>query len=118
MTRIKEFLKSFQFALRGLKYAIKNEKNFQNELVVALLAVCAMFYFRVSRPEIIVISTMIIAVLVMEMLNTIVERIIDILKPGIHPYARLIKDLMAASVLLISILALIIGLIIFIPYIL
>lgn len=118
MTRIKEFLKSFQFALRGLRYAIKNEKNFQNELVVAFLAICAMFYFRVSRPEVIVISTMIIAVLVMEMLNTIVERIIDILKPGIHPYARLIKDLMAASVLLISILALIIGLIIFIPYIL
>ena len=118
MTRIKEFLKSFKCAIRGLKYAIRNEKNFQNELVVAFLAICAMLYFRVTRPEVIVISTMIIAVLVMEMLNTIVERVVDILKPGIHPYARLIKDLMAASVLLISVLALIIGFMVFIPYIL
>ena len=117
MTRIKEFFKSFRHALRGLRYAIKNEKNFQNELVIAFLAIIAMFYFRVTRPEVIVTSTMIMAVMVMEMLNTIVERIIDILKPGIHPYARLIKDLMAASVLLVSLLALIIGLIIFIPYI-
>ncbi|HRY82294.1 MAG TPA: diacylglycerol kinase family protein [Candidatus Moranbacteria bacterium] len=117
MARIKEFLKSFANAMRGLKYAIKNEKNFQHELIVAILAVGAMIYFRVTRLEMIVVVTMIMAVLVMEMLNTIIERIIDILKPSVHPYARLIKDLMAASVLLTSILALIIGLVIFIPHI-
>lgn len=117
MTRIKEFFRSFSHAFRGLKYAIKNEKNFQNELVVAIIAVGFMFYFNVTRLEMIVITTMIMAVLIMEMLNTIIERIIDILKPGVHPYARLIKDLMAASVLLTSILALIIGLAIFIPHI-
>lgn len=115
MTRIKEFLKSFTHALRGLKYAIRNEKNFQNELAVAIFAIGAMFYYHVSRLEMIVVVTMIMAVLIMEMLNTIIERIIDILKPSIHPYARLIKDLMAASVLLTSIMALIIGLVIFIP---
>jgi diacylglycerol kinase len=117
MTRIKEFFKSFTHAFRGLKYALKNEKNFQNEIIVAVLAVSAMFYYRISRLEVIVVMTMIMAVLIMEMLNTIVERIIDILKPGIHPYARLIKDLMAASVLLTSIMALMIGLVIFTPYI-
>ncbi|MDO9231300.1 MAG: diacylglycerol kinase [bacterium] len=117
MTRVKEFFKSFSHAFRGLRYAIKNEKNFQNELIVAIIAVSFMFYYRVTRLEMIVITTMIMAVLIMEMLNTIIERIIDILKPGVHPYARLIKDLMAASVLLTSILALIIGLAIFIPHI-
>ena len=117
MARIKEFFKSFSHAFRGLKYAIKNEKNFQNELAVAVIAIGFMFYYRVTRLEMIVITTMIMAVLIMEMLNTIIERIIDILKPGVHPYARLIKDLMAASVLLTSILALIIGLAIFIPHI-
>ena len=117
MTRIKEFFKSFSHAFRGLKYAIRNEKNFQNELAVAIIAIGFMFYFHVTRLEMIVITTMIMAVLIMEMLNTIIERIIDILKPGVHPYARLIKDLMAASVLLTSILALIIGLAIFIPHI-
>ena len=57
-------------------------------------------------------------VLIMELINTIMERVVDILKPRVHPYVRLIKDLMAASVLLASILAVIVGLIIFIPYIL
>ncbi|KKP80232.1 MAG: hypothetical protein A2271_02900 [Candidatus Moranbacteria bacterium RIFOXYA12_FULL_35_19] len=117
MARIKEFFKSFSHAFRGLKYAIINERNFQNELLVAIIAFGAMLYYRVTRLETIVIITMVMAVLVMEMLNTIVERIIDILKPSVHPYARLIKDLMAASVLLTSIMALIIGLVIFIPYI-
>ncbi|PIP28594.1 MAG: diacylglycerol kinase [Candidatus Moranbacteria bacterium CG23_combo_of_CG06-09_8_20_14_all_35_22] len=117
MARIKEFFKSFAHAFRGLKYAIINERNFQNELLVAIIAFGAMLYYRVTRLETIVIITMVMAVLVMEMLNTIVERIIDILKPSVHPYARLIKDLMAASVLLTSIMALIIGLVIFIPYV-
>jgi undecaprenol kinase len=117
MNRIAQFGKSFSHALRGLKYVIRNEKNFQNELAVSVVVIVAMVYFHVKRAETIVLFLVIMGVLVMELLNTIMERVVDILKPRVHPYARLIKDLMAASVLLSSILAIIIGLIIFIPYI-
>jgi len=55
-------------------------------------------------------------VLILELINTVVERVVDILKPRIHPYARLIKDLMAAVVLISSIVAVIVGIIIFYPY--
>ena len=116
MNRLKQFSKSLSFAFRGLKYVIRNEKNFQNELAVGILVVCAMIYFHVTRSEMVVLVIVIMAVLIMELTNTILERVVDILKPRVHPYARLIKDLMAASVLLTSILAVIIGLIIFIPY--
>lgn len=104
--------------MRGLKYAVRNEKNFQNELVVGILVVLAMIYFHVTRAEMIVLFIIVMAVLIMELVNTILERVVDILKPRVHPYARLIKDLMAASVLLTSILAVIVGVIIFVPYIL
>ena len=118
MTRIKEFFKSFSHALRGLRYAIKNEKNFQNELVVGVLVIVAMIYYRITRTEMVVLFIIIMEVLIMELINTMMERVVDILKPRIHPYARLIKDLMAATVLLSSILAVVIGIIIFVPYIL
>lgn len=118
MNRLKQFTKSLSFAVRGLKYVLRNEKNFQNELVAGILVVGAMIYFHVTRAEMIVLVIITMAVLIMELVNTILERVVDILKPRVHPYARLIKDLMAASVLLTSILAIIIGVIIFTPYIL
>lgn len=117
MSRLKQLNKSFSFALRGLKYVLLKEKNFQYELAVGIVVVAAMTYYETTRAETIVLVMVIMAVLIMEILNTIMERVVDILKPRIHPYARLIKDLMAASVLLTSILAVILGLIIFIPYI-
>lgn len=118
MERIKQFTESLRYALRGLAYAAKNEKNFQNELIAALIIVVAMVYFNVTKSEAVVLFMVIMAVLIMELLNTAMERVVDILKPKIHPYAKLVKDLMAASVLLMSLLAVILGVIIFLPYVL
>jgi undecaprenol kinase len=117
MNRIKIFFKSFSYAMRGLRYAIRKEKNFQNELVVAFVVFLMMIYFHMRRTEIIVLLLVIASVLILELLNTIMERVVDILKPRVHPYARLIKDLMAGVVLISSIFAIIIGIIIFLPYI-
>ena len=54
----------------------------------------------------------------MELANSAVERVTDILKPRIHDYAKEIKDIMAAAVFLASFVAAVVGLIIFLPYIL
>ncbi len=116
MNRFSQFKKSLRYALRGLAYALRNEKNFQNEIFCALLVVLGMIYFQVTRSEMVVLILVIMGVLLAELMNTVVERVTDILKPRIHPYAKLIKDLMAAAVLLTSVLALIIGIIIFYPY--
>ncbi len=117
MGRFIQFKKSIKHAVRGLIYAFKNEKNFQNEVVFAAIVILAMFYFKVTRAEMVVLILVIMGVLLAELVNTVMERVVDILKPRIHPYARLIKDLMAAAVLLTSVLALIIGVIIFYPYV-
>ncbi len=117
MNRIKIFFRSSSYAMRGLSYALRKEKNFQNELAVAFVVILMMVYFHVKRTEIIVLLLVIASVLILELLNTIMERVVDILKPRVHPYARLIKDLMAGVVLISSIFAIIIGIIIFLPYI-
>ena len=82
-----------------------------------VVVVIAMFYFNVTRTETVALVLVIAGVLIMELLNTVVERVVDILKPRIHPYARLIKDMMAAVVLISVIFSVIIGLIIFLPYV-
>jgi diacylglycerol kinase len=117
MHRVVQFKKSFLHAIRGLRYVVNHEKNFQNQLLATFLVVIAMIYFQITRAEAIVLILVIAGVLVMELFNTVMERVADILKPRIHPYARLIKDLMAASVLIAAILATIIGILIFFPYI-
>ncbi len=117
MNRLKQFKKSFSYAIRGLGYITRHEKNFQNELVISILVILAMIYYEVTRSEMVALFLVIFAVLIMELANTVVERVVDILKPRVHPYAALIKDLMAASVLMTSLAAVVIGLLVFIPYI-
>ena len=117
MDRIQQFTKSLSHATKGLGHVLRNERNFQNELFVALVVILAMIYFRVTRTEMVALFLVIAGVLILELLNTVVERVVDILKPRIHPYARLIKDLMAAVVLISAIFSVIVGVIIFLPYI-
>jgi len=116
MERLEQFTKSLQYSMRGLGYVIRHEKNFQNELVAAILVVIAMFYFHLAKWETVLLFLVIMVTLIMELLNTVMERVVDMLKPSVHPYAKLIKDLMAAAVLVTSILAMVVGIIIFYPH--
>ncbi len=113
---INKFYLSFCNAFKGLKYAIKCERNFRVELGVALCVIFLILWLDVKNWEALVLVLMIMWILVVELINTAVERVVDILKPRIHPYARLIKDIMAAVVLISCISSLIIGIIIFLPY--
>jgi len=111
------FKRSLRHAIDGIVYAVSRERNFRIEIVVAFFVVVFILVFKVKNWEAIILILMMMWVLILELINTVLERVVDILKPRIHPYARLIKDLMAAVVLISSIVALIVGIIIFYPYI-
>ncbi|HOF42256.1 MAG TPA: diacylglycerol kinase [Candidatus Moranbacteria bacterium] len=113
---IKRFTKSLRHAIDGVSYAYVHEKNFRYELFFAIFVVALIIIFNVKTWEAVVLILMAMWVLVSELINTVFERVVDILKPRIHPYARLIKDLMAAVVLISSLVAIIVGFIIFYPY--
>jgi undecaprenol kinase len=116
MEELRRFKRSLKHALDGMVYAISHEKNFRIEILMAVFVIGLMLVLKLKNWEIIVLLLMIMWVLVLELVNTVFERVVDILKPRIHPYARLIKDLTAAVVLISSIVAVIIGIIIFYPY--
>lgn len=108
-------VRSFSFAARGFRYVLRGERNFQIELFVAGVVLLGMFVFDLSVLERIALVLCIVWVLTLELVNTAVERIMDVLQPRIHPYARIIKDVMAAAVLVSAGGALLVGLVIFFP---
>jgi len=95
---------------------VKSERNFRIELAIAFFVLVMVFIFKVKNWEAVILVLIIMWVVAAELINTVLERVVDILKPRIHPYARLIKDMMAAVVLVSSLAAVIIGIIIFLPY--
>lgn len=77
-----------------------------------------MVYYRVALWEKVILILTIITGLVLELFNTILEKVVNILKPRVHPYAEVIKDMMAGTVLLAFIGGVVIAVLIFLPYIL
>ncbi len=116
MLKIRKLIRSFKYAIRGFRF-VWQEQNFRIQSVIAVVIIFLMFYLGLAKLEKVVLLIVIISVLVLEALNTIFEHLSDILKPRIHNYILIIKDIMAATVLLASFGAVIIGLMIFWPYI-
>lgn len=115
MRRLK---KSVTYAWHGLVYAFKHERNFQIHCVVALMVLGLAAFLGLSPIEKSVLFLVIALVLGMELINTAFERVIDMLKPRVHPYARIVKDVMAGAVLMTAVLAIAIGALIFLPHLL
>ena len=108
----------FHAAFEGFRETLIFERVFRVMLVITLVVVGAMLYFPTSRVEKVVLLAAIFSVLVLELVNSVVERITDFLRPEHNEQVKLIKDLMAAIVLLASVGAVVIGVMIFLPYIL
>lgn len=108
---------STTYAWRGIVYVFRNEQNFRIQIVIGLLVLLLGFVFRVSKLEAVALIFVITAVLVMEVLNTVLERFIDVVKPRLNSYAGVIKDMMAGAVMLTAIGAIIVGLVILLPYV-
>ena len=111
------FRRSFQDAYRGLVYTFRYELSFRVQSVLAILALFLAFYFPLRMYERVVIILMVALVLVLELMNSVVERMTDLFKPRIDSAAKIIKDIMAGAVLLAAIIAAVIGWIIFYPQI-
>lgn len=110
------FNKSVTHALSGLRYAIREERNFQIELVIGVVVLMLTFLLPLTSVERSLMLFLIGTVLTLELFNTAFERMLDMLKPRIHPYVKVVKDIVAGAVLIGSITAATIGMIILLPY--
>ena len=109
------FKGSVKNCLDGISYVTKNEKNFKREIVLGIIALILSYILKIDKIEFIIILTMICLVLTAEIINTAIERTVDLVTKEYHELARIAKDVSAGSVLVTSIFSLIIGIIIFIP---
>ena len=109
--------KSFFYALKGLHYTFKREQNFRIEVFFALFIIVLMFILGLNHAEQIVVLLLITFILSLEMFNTTIERFLDVLKPRLDIHVKVLKDIMAGVVFLASFGSIVVGVMIFYPYI-
>lgn len=110
------FIQSFRHALAGLRVALTEERNLRYHLMIALAVIILGVTFQLDSKEWLLLIVVIGLVIILELLNTVIENLVDLVTNGsYHPLAKKVKDLAAGIVLVASVLAVIIGLLLFIP---
>lgn len=112
---ISKMFKSFQFAFKGIKLVL-NENNFRFHLIATVLVVGAGFYLKVGYSDWLALIICCGFVLTLEILNTAIEKIVDLVSPQKQTLAGQIKDIAAGAVLVASITSVIVMLIILTKY--
>ena len=112
----RDLTSSLEFALTGIFTAFKEERNMRKHALTAILVVLAALIFRVSAIEWIFLLLSISLVIAFEIMNSAVENVVD-LASNYHfsMLAKAAKDMAAGAVLVMSLNAVLTGLIIFIP---
>lgn len=110
-------LKSFSYAICGILSCLKQERNIRIHLAVSVIVIIASAFFSISKTEWLVILFVIGGVLSLELINSSIERVVDLVTLERHPLAKQAKDMAAGAVFVAVIFAVLIGLIIFLPYI-
>ncbi len=113
---LRKLAHSFMHAGKGLGHVFRSEQNFRIQLLVSFFVFLLSIMLPLQTWQRIVVALLILLVLLVEILNTIFEYLSDLLKPRFNHYVGIVKDVMAGAVLLTSVAAVIIGLMIFYPY--
>ncbi len=109
------FYTSFKYACEGIIHASKGERNFRFHLFAAFVVIIAGIFSRVSIYEWIILIGCIAGMLSLELINSALERVVDLASPEIHDFAKQAKDMSAAAVLVFACASAIIGILIFLP---
>ncbi|MFH1771911.1 MAG: diacylglycerol kinase family protein [Candidatus Omnitrophota bacterium] len=111
----KNMKESLAGALCGLRVMLKTERNARLIFILGIFVLAAGILLGCDSKEILIILVVITSVIICEVINTLVENILDIIKPQDDPHVKVLKDISSAAVLVASIASIIIGLIIFTP---
>lgn len=107
-------MKRFGYAGEGIKIAMAKERNLQIQVMVSIVVILFSLIIHVSLNDFIIVLLLIGLVLTIEMVNTAIECVVDLVTEEYHPLAKKAKDIAAGAVLLFSTFSVIIGLIIFV----
>jgi len=117
MFNLKRFYKSFYYALQGVHFALKTDQNLVIHFLIACFIILFSLLLKVTPFEMGILGVTILVMISAEMVNTSIEKMVDLITKEHRTEAKIAKDVAAGMVLLTSVGAAIIGLLIFLPYI-
>lgn len=107
---------SFKYAWSGIAYAFKTQRNFRIHISIGTLAICLGVFLHLSSVEMAVIGLTSGLVLVMELLNTAIESVVDLtVKQSYHELAKIAKDCAAGAVLVSAMAAVLVAGVLLLP---
>ena len=108
-------VRSFKYAFAGIQSCFGSEPNFRIHSFLAIVALLLSLVLNLAAIEWIAVCFCIAFVITMEILNTAVEKLCDIVHKEMHPGIKKVKDIAAGAVLFAAILSAITGAVIFLP---
>ncbi len=108
---------SFKYAFEGIAAALKEEPKLNFHFLAGLIVLILSFILRISKEDWMIIIFLIGFVIAVELTNTAIEAVVDAFTDKGHPGAKLAKDISAGAVLVAAMTSAIIGIMIFLPYI-
>lgn len=111
----KKLINSFKFAFKGIGSSLKSERNMKIHFTMMFLVIIAGMLFNISMWEWITCFILFGLVISLEIVNTAIEIVVDIVSPKYDVRAGRAKDIVAGAVLVNAIVAAIVGLLIFLP---
>lgn len=112
---IKRFINSFGYAIEGLVYAFKYEQNMLVHIMATIIVVILGLFLKISSIEWLICFLIIGLVIATELINTSIEAVVDLTTTDKHPLAKIAKDTAAAAVMVFALVAILIGILIFLP---
>ena len=112
----KDLPTSFFYAAKGLRYAFSTQRNFRIHVGFALVAFALGSFLGLNKSDLAIMSLTATSVLVVELLNTAIESVVDLaIGTRFHPLAQIAKDCSAGAVLVASISSLLIAVLLLFP---
>ncbi|MBE1443273.1 diacylglycerol kinase [Paenibacillus sp. OAS669] len=105
--------RSFRFAYEGVKYALSTQRNMKFHFFAAFVVLLMALFFHLHKLEILFLLMAVTMMIVTELINTAIEKTVDLAMPDRHPLAKIAKDVAAASVLVSAAFAAIVGMVVF-----
>lgn len=109
-------IKKLARAVSGFSQMLAAELSLKIEVLAGLAVLVAAYFFQVTRFEFLFLTGAVFGVIILEGINTVLERVVDLAQPRYHEAAKEIKDALAAVVMLAVVAAVVVGVVIFWPY--
>lgn len=113
----RSILQSFGYAFEGVFHALKYNQNLRIHFAVGIIVIIASLIFHVNPFEMGILGIMILLVISAEMVNSSIEEMVNLISIGHSKEAKIAKDVAAGMVLLTAISSVIVGFLIFFPYV-